>query len=230
MEVVQCYSKRKCHRSHPKSNLSKSFTTICTPPQTKASNRKESGYWEIAENRRNFMDQLSKQLGFKDMTDWYDMTAKKIIEHGGAGILGKYGDSPFKLITSVYTDHSWNDSNFNVRKSFEFKLKPRDWDNLEKRIELVKYLAHEFHIKELNDWYRISMEQIGTKTSTRIFRKYNLEKLLKETYPDFNWDIQKLKHRTSIRASQRWLKVLVQRIFPNSGIFLIFKLKTLRFV
>ena len=54
------------------------------------------------ENQRNFLDEFGKQLGFKQMNDWYNITSKKIIENGGSGLLNKYGNSPSKLIMSIY--------------------------------------------------------------------------------------------------------------------------------
>ena len=36
----------------------------------------QHGYWNNKDNQRNFMDQLGNRLGFKEMDDWYGITAE----------------------------------------------------------------------------------------------------------------------------------------------------------
>jgi hypothetical protein len=52
---------------------------------------KAKEYWEIKDNHRNFLDILGKELGFKQITDWYNVSIKQIRGSGGSGILNKYG-------------------------------------------------------------------------------------------------------------------------------------------
>jgi len=52
----------------------------------------------------------------------------------------------------------------------------------------------------LDEWYRISWEQISEKMSLEFFKKYPLEQLLQETYPDCAWDIPKLQANRGANA------------------------------
>ena len=91
-------------------------------------------------------------------------------------------------------------------------------ENKENRIELIKKLTKDLKIDDLSDWYRVSFSQINEKEKHMIiFKKYSLDKLLSETYPNFEWNSNKLQFRQGLSASQRWLKLLVKEIFPKSG-------------
>ena len=71
-------------------------------------------------------------------------------------------------------------------------------------------------IRDLDDWYRVSFEQIRQYVPLTAFRTHPLEKLLAQAYPGYYWDIEKLKSRIGIKAAQRLLAVTVRNIFPHS--------------
>jgi len=71
-----------------------------------------SNYWNNKNNQLKFLNELGKQLGFNQMNDWYNITVKDIKENGGSGLLNKYGNSPSKLIMTIYSNHEWKQSNF----------------------------------------------------------------------------------------------------------------------
>lgn len=66
-----------------------------------------SGFWDKKENRRQFMDSVSKQMGFKEMDGWYHVTLQDIRQHGGAGLLLRWYDSVSQLLRAVYPKHPW---------------------------------------------------------------------------------------------------------------------------
>jgi hypothetical protein len=82
----------------------------------KALSKPQSGYWDSTESQRKFLDELHSTLGFKYPQDWYNITVKQIQENGGHSLLRKYGNSPSKVIASVYTEHPWDISTFNTNK------------------------------------------------------------------------------------------------------------------
>jgi hypothetical protein len=81
----------------------------------KFSQNMKAGYWQSKENQKGFLHWLGKQLGFKNMDDWYNIKAKQIVERGGNGLLDRYGYSPSKLVTLVYDDYSWNHAKFHTK-------------------------------------------------------------------------------------------------------------------
>jgi hypothetical protein len=148
---------------------------------------KPKHYWESDDNQREFMDQLGKQLGFKDMDDWYNLTLHEIDENRGSGLLEKYNRSPSKLVMSTYFNYPWNTSNFNRR------LSAKHWAKEDNRISVIKSLTQDLRIKNLNEWYRISLSQIANHYQhMKVFREYSLDKLLVAAFPNHSWNSAEL--------------------------------------
>jgi hypothetical protein len=175
--------------------------------------RVSTGYWDKQENARNFLDWLSQQLGFQSMEDWYGVTIKDFHENGGATLLLKYKDSFPKLLETAYPQHQW------MIWKFE-RISEKMWGQLEQRhrIQLTHWLTKELMIVDLDDWYRVSRAQLRRNVSLAVFSKYPLEQLLQESYPHYNWDIDKLRLKhNNIVASQKILIKILQDIFPSCG-------------
>eukprot|EP01118_Nematostelium_gracile_P011816 TRINITY_DN4258_c0_g1_i6.p1 TRINITY_DN4258_c0_g1~~TRINITY_DN4258_c0_g1_i6.p1 ORF type:complete len:738 (+),score=126.67 TRINITY_DN4258_c0_g1_i6:54-2267(+) len=75
-------------------------------------NSKPKGIWDDMQSQREFLDHLSKQLKVNTMDDWYHVTGAQIRENKGGGLLEKYQGSPYKMITSVLSDHNWDPQKF----------------------------------------------------------------------------------------------------------------------
>lgn len=63
------------------------------------------GFWNDKDNRKSFMTELGEKLNIKDFSDWYSITSEQIKNHGGDGLLRRYGGSPSKLLTSVFPQY-----------------------------------------------------------------------------------------------------------------------------
>jgi hypothetical protein len=160
-----------------------------------------------------FLDRLGHQLEFKQMEDWYLITKEQILENGGAGILSKHNNSPSEMVMSVYNQHQWELSKFLFKKGNS----DDHCDTSENRILMIKYLAKQLHIIDLEDWYRVSLAQINQfQKHMPVFGTHSLERLLVETYPEHCWHLTKFQFKAE-KAAQRWLKVIVGRLFPHSG-------------
>jgi hypothetical protein len=117
---------------------------------------------------------------------------------------------------AVYDTHQWDKMRFRLAGSNE----RNDWGDRDNRIAAVRSLGRKLAIKDINDWYRISLSQMKEiEGISGLLLKYPLEKLLPETYPHHQWDIALLERKGKfVSASQRWLKVKVSELFPQSGI------------
>jgi len=145
------------------------------------------GFWNKKSNQKEFMDCLGKQLGFVELEDWYQITQKVLCENGGAGLLAKYERSPSLLLRSVYEGHRWLLWRFkNVARGIWNQIEPSQ------RVELTLWLEKQLHIKEKDDWYRVSLIQIEAVISLELFEHYPLQKLLQEAYPNYQWDLSRL--------------------------------------
>jgi hypothetical protein len=177
--------------------------------------------WDNKENQRDFMERLGKRLGFKEMSDWYKITKMDIKNNGGGTLVTyHYGSSPSKLVMTTFGEHFWQKSKFRGC----LKVSEKHWENIENRTSLINHLTKELQILDLEDWYRVSVTEISKHSRhMKLFKKYPLEDLLVEAYPDYPWNITKLKFRVT-RSSQRWLTAEIKKLFPASGKSILFEL------
>lgn len=69
--------------------------------------------WSKENNRRQFFDWLGKQLGYKNMDDWYSINMNDIAKFGGDGLMSHYyNNSPSSALLSVYPEHNWDFKKF----------------------------------------------------------------------------------------------------------------------
>ena len=142
--------------------------------------RAQKGYWKNKYNHRKFLDWLGQELHFTCKEDWYKVKASTILKHGGKQLLYKYGGSPSKLVQSVYSDQEWFIWKFGrVPKGYVERFSS---DKVE-CLRIAQDLTKQLQIKELEEWYRVSCEQIG-----RIIRGYNVSKILPMVYPEHSWE------------------------------------------
>lgn len=164
-----------------------------------------AGFWREKENQLDYLQWFSDQRNMKRKEDWYNITTRDLLVNGGDGILVQYNNSISSMLTEVFPDHKWQIWRFQqVPKGF--------YDNLDNKRDYFDWLEDELEIKELSDWYRISLDQIAKIGPTTLFKKYDgIANVVRKIYPDYNWD-----WTTKVfRASQWRLKRLVERLFPN---------------
>lgn len=161
---------------------------------------------------RAFMERLGKKLGFKEMKDWYRLTAEDLRQNGGGWLLSRHGGSPSLLVRSVYNDHDWCVWRF---RGLRVEL------DLRGKLEVVERLGEELMVRRLEDWYRISWKQIGEVVPVVLLRRYPLEELLPLAFPNHVWDLARLQSRRGgiNKPSQRLLVRTLEGIFPDTGGF-----------
>jgi hypothetical protein len=139
------------------------------------------GYWELWDHQKDFMDQLGKELGYLDMSDWYKITAIQIRERGGGTLLAKYANSPFKLVTSVYSNHRWKED-FNSQN-----------------LNFLNNLGRRLGFKTMNDWYRITKRDISYHGGSTFLRKHkgHPSELIMSVYHQHHWTHSNFKSKIS---------------------------------
>jgi hypothetical protein len=166
--------------------------------------------WSDPAKQREFLDGLGNQLGFKILEDWYKIRISDIKKRGGMGLISKYKGSAYKLIKSVFP-YEWHE------QKFYHTSKSKNWRNKEFRIALVKRLAKKLQIKDPNEWYRVSLDQIEEiGDNPKLFIKYSLKTLLEEAYPNHEWAPLGFLGSTK-KATQRLLRIAIEELFPQSG-------------
>lgn len=71
-------------------------------------------------------------------------------------------------------------------------------------------LEEEFGIKELDDWYKVSYEQIkNIGKNVSQLQKVKLSNVLQQVYPQHFWDVEKLTLSGAKTATQNRAKALL---------------------
>jgi hypothetical protein len=85
--------------------------------------------------------------------------------------------------------------------------------------DYINYLTKKLQITKLEDWYRISREQIEMQGgSSIIYNQGGLSSVLKLLYPNHNWKPELFASIRGKKASQRWLSLRVKDLFPSMEI------------
>ena len=169
-------------------------------------NRKiSSEYWNDEENVKKFLENLQIKLQLTSFEDWNSLSKKRLINHGGGGLLNIYSMYDIKCIA------------FPEGKSYFSKpvKSALYWDNLENIENFIKELKEKYNLQSSDDWKRISKRQIIENGGWGFLKKYAKEKISKE---DKNLDFPLLDNGSRGRTSQRWLFLQVQKLFPGEEI------------
>jgi hypothetical protein len=127
-----------------------------------------------------------------------------------------YNGSLVLALQTCFPDHAWKPWKFAVLpRSLVDSLKiPRE----ELREHLEKTATTQLHIKRLDDWYRISQDQLRAVDLFRLVLRYQgLSNLLADAYPDHPWEASKFSLRNK-KSEQRILHEIVAELFPNEPI------------
>ena len=118
------------------------------------------------------------------------------------------------MLLGAYPDHKWYPWKFHqVSKNF--------WDRMDRsqEMEFVEWLSKELEIRVLDDWYRISFEQVRKVAPTTLFAKFGLPVVLGRVYPNHTWCwTWHTSPNRLYKCGQGKLRRVVEKLFPNKGI------------
>lgn len=172
-----------------------------------------NNFWKDSQNVRRWFEWLAPQVKVAKMEDWYSVTTELVVERGGGGMLKCFGFSLSAALECAYPEHKW--------ELWRFSNPPRRLQNQNEDVKgMVLWLAKQFHVDKLEEWYRIPLQQIKRQIPLTVQDRYGgLFELFSGVYPEHEWDQEKLSEgRAPPKSSQRILKLRVQEIFPNTGI------------
>jgi hypothetical protein len=200
-------SNKKSQQKH------KAIQNSLTFPNKRESPKISFGNWKDITRCKDCLDRIKIQLGLQHWNDWYSVRNHQVIQLGGGGLLQYFGGSLSSSLTSIYPNHNW--------EPWKFHQIQRGLWKKEKEVQrFVVWLENQLEIKEISDWYRINRQVIRRVAPTTIMEYHgSLYAFLTKIYPQHNWDKEKLSKKMAAgnKASQRMLKLTVQRLFPNTG-------------
>ena len=167
-------------------------------------------FWNDKNNHIKFVNYLLEELNVSpnDTTACSQITTNDIKKYGGAGMIPYYSNL-LELFKECIPNNNWN-------VKLLRKYPKNHWNDRNNIIEFLEDIKSIYGIKKMDDWYRLSREQIRfiSGGSGLIKNLGSLYEILKIAYPDENWDKDKLANRSK-KSSQRWLFIQTQKLFPG---------------
>jgi len=139
-------------------------------------------HWDSIANQRAFMESMGKKLGINHEEQWYHVSNQTVIDNGGGGLLGEYGQSLSDLLQTVFPNYLWQVWRFpgkSIRKLLSDEKTLKD---------MISFVEKELGLKTVADWQRLSrgqLETLGLPVGILISnRSSNFKKSRGETYGD----------------------------------------------
>jgi len=167
------------------------------------------GFWKQKINQRQFFDWLGKQLGFNSGPDWYNITREDVIENEGEKLLQFHNYSLVNALISAYPEHHLLPWKFvNIKQSAKL------W-HTNYHVEFLNEISQQLGISQLEDWYRVSREDLIQCRAETFLKTRDLIDILEEVYPTYQWDETKFNQRVK-KSTQWWLYKVVKDICPSN--------------
>ena len=168
---------------------------------------KPFGFWDNNENVIQFLNDFKLKYYLNSPKDWSLITKNQILSFGGQGLFKKY--SMFDLICLGCPDG---------KEYFISIQKPHGyWNNKDNILNFLNQVKIKYNLKTNEDWNRLSLKQINNEGGYSLTDKYSLTQIIRFINPDFK-ENQRQESISSKRSSQRWLFLLIQKLFPGEEI------------
>lgn len=145
-----------------------------------------ANYWENVETQKKFVEWLSQELKIEQLDSWYDVSVETVAEKGGAMLLEQqHHNSLFRLLRTVYPDHNWLSWKFRGNSMEDETF----WESIENQKEYLEWLRTKTGVKDMEDWYDVTLQQITEHGGAPLLAKYNnsIGHVLTAIYPDYEW-------------------------------------------
>lgn len=141
------------------------------------------GFWSDLGNQRAFMEWLGKELGYKEMKDWYNLTGEDVAKNGGGSLLTNHRGSPSLLVRSVFPEHTWGAHWFG-------KVPQGHWKDMANTRAFVDWLGKELGFKEMRDWYKLTKEDVTKNGGSGLLSHYrgSPSLLVRSVFPEHTWE------------------------------------------
>ena len=140
--------------------------------------------WTNFENHKIYANWLKNKLGYKEMEDWYNITANNIRDNYGGGLTRHYYyNSPIQFLKAVFPEYKWLEWKFkSTAKCF--------WKYEENHKIYANWLKNELGYKEMEDWYNITANNIRDNYGGGLLSSYydnSPIRFLKSVFPEYEW-------------------------------------------
>jgi len=145
-------------------------------------------YWDDKDNRKKCLEWLIKKLNYNTYEEYYNLSLKTFCDNECARLVGCYQDSTYELLKDLCSEYEWKAYKFGQAPIYYWnsQLNRKNWCD-------DYYNAHNF--TSLDDWYRTNQDLIKQWYGAGLIWHYNGSpyEMLKDNYPEHNWDKSKFK-------------------------------------
>jgi hypothetical protein len=112
-------------------------------------------FWSDPENQKRFLEQFKLEKSINTPEDWYQICREDIHNAGGGSFLSsKFGDSIYKLVASLYPNHTFLE--------WKFDRSPRSfWVSKANRKKFMDWVKQQLNISTPSMWYTVTSHQIA---------------------------------------------------------------------
>ena len=133
--------------------------------------------WVIEINRKEFFDNLGKELKFTTLDNFYNITLETIKKYGGIALLDNlYHNSLIQAFEDVYPNHNWLEWKFSQNIPLNY------WNNRTNQLKFLNELGKQLEFNQMNDWYNITVKDINENGGVTLLNKQTLLILMVNYY------------------------------------------------
>ncbi len=150
------------------------------------------GFWDLKQNRIDYLKWLGKELGYKSQEDWYQVCDSRINQNFGRGATKR--KSLIELLSEPYPRYQWLPWKFK-------RVSSRFWAKRENRLDYMKWLGKKLNYKKLPEWYQVTGSDFIENHGLGLLERYQESPfhILKNIFPKHDW--------------KAWLFIKVQKGF-----------------
>ena len=159
-----------------------------------------------------FINYVKEKLNLNTPEDWNALTKKQIRSFGGNNLLKKYSLFDIKCLGCPEVKLIFAAQSKNLPKAKGY------WDKQENIDSFFDNLQKNLNICTIDDWKRVSQNQIRSNGGRGLLSKYSKEKLINERIQSLFNENKSSINKLNAKPSQRWLFLQIQKIFPGEEI------------
>mmetsp|Transcript_30886 Transcript_30886/g.34441 ORF Transcript_30886/g.34441 Transcript_30886/m.34441 type:complete len:174 (-) Transcript_30886:159-680(-) len=151
------------------------------------------------------IEHIAELEEIKDLSEWYKISSKTIINRGGFSAIGCYGGSISACLAALYPQNSW--------KPWLFVNPPKNfWHKIEHQHQFLISVKEKLNITTASGWYNTRVSELMSLGATPILTRY-WPYALQHVHTEFNWEWHKF---LSHRGRQKFMIQCLGEVFPGS--------------
>ncbi|GAK60958.1 hypothetical protein U27_00856 [Candidatus Vecturithrix granuli] len=179
--------------------------------------------WKNPDRHIQYMQWLGKQLGYKTLDDWYNITQKDFELHNGSGFLTHfYRSSPSAAVMKCFPENDW--------KEWLFASAPKNfWKSPDNRLRYMQWLGKQLNFRKYEDWYEITQKLFESHNGGGFLDYFHASPsaAVIATFPEYKWQPERFAYG---KKQQKQLYRIIKKIFSKYVIKWDFKHPDMRFI